>query len=252
MNKRIIVALVSGILAFSFVGCTGPQGPIGATGPNGTTGENGPQGSNGTPGATGPQGPNGTPGATGPQGPNGTPGATGPQGPTGTANVIYSAWKPAAANWNNITRDNTTSKSSFILAPEVTQTVIDSALIMVYARFAGGDTLTFSLPHTSYAGSAVSTISAQAQLETTEPIGYTPVPSAPAVAAGAAVPAANQARIRLFRFTHDNSASVAVSAGGTYRYIIVPGGIAAAASANSKGLNWQDYSSVKRYFNLPD
>ena len=64
--------------------------------------------------------------------------------------------------------------------------------------------------------------------------------------------ATDQARIRLLRFTHDNTASLTVSSNADYRYIIVPGGIAAAASTNSKGLNWQDYSSVKRYFNLPD
>ena len=157
MNKRVIAALVSGVLALSFVGCSGSQGPIGATDPSGT------------------------------------PGAPGPQGPTGTANVIYSPWKRAAATWNNITKDGTTSKSSFTLAPEVTQSVIDSALIMVYARFVSSSKFMFPLPYTSSAGGVVSTISYQAQLEATEPIGYTRVPSAAAVAANAAVPAANQA-----------------------------------------------------------
>ena len=176
---------------------------------------------------------------------------TGPLGPPGTANVIYSAWKPAAANWNKITRDNSTMNSSFILAPEVTQTVIDSALVMVYARF-GTNELTFPLPYTNYVFGAVTTISYQAQLETTEPIGYIPVPNAAAVVAGAAVPAPNQARIRLFRLTHDNSASESLGNDGRYRYIIVPGGIAAASVVGQAQPDWKDYASVKRFYNILD
>lgn len=219
MNKKMIAALVSGVLALSFVGCTGAQGPVGATGP---------------------QGPSGTPGATGP---------TGPQGPTGTANVIYSAWKSAAASWNAKTDFGRATQSSFINAPEVTQTIIDSGLVMVYFRSSNNGVQT--LPYTGGSG-AVWTLSAYPIIETTEPIAYSAIPTATAVAAGAAVPTANQARIRLISFDHNQAGTTQISSSAQYRYIIVPSGVAAAASTNSTGLNWQDYSSVKRYFNIPD
>lgn len=213
MNKRVIAALVSGVLALSFVGCSGSQGPIGATGPSGTSG------------------------------------ATGPQGPTGTANVIYSAWKNAAANWNAKTDFGRATQSSFISASEVTQTVIDSGLVMVYFRYSNNGVQT--LPYTGGFG-AVWTLSAYPIIETTEPIAYTPVPTAAAVTAGTAVPTANQARIRLINFDHNQAGTTILNSSSQYRYIIVPGGVAAAAFTNSKGLNWQDYSSVKRHFNIPD
>ncbi len=180
----------------------------------------------------------------------GPAGPAGPSGPTGTANVIYSAWKFAAADWNNITIDSAVMKTSFILAPEVTQAILDSGDVRVYLRLTGVLTPT-PFPYTGYAGGAVSTMSAVPKLETTEPVGYIPVPAAPAVAASAAVATAKQARIRLFRFTHDNTNSVGVSSSLEYRYIIIPGGIAAAGAGKVQP-DWKNYESVKRFYNIPD
>jgi hypothetical protein len=170
--------------------------------------------------------------------------------------VIYSAWKVAASDWVRTSSNNRAVKAAFILAPEVTPTIIDSGLVIVYLRFqASLVNPPQVLPYTSYdavAPASAYTVSAYPTIETIEPVTYTPVPFNRDISAGTAIPAANQSRIRLLTFTHDNTGNSSVISSAQYRYIIVPGGVAAAASANSKGLNWQDYSSVKRYFNLPD
>jgi hypothetical protein len=190
-------------------------------------------------------------------GSGGSAGAPGAQGPAGSANVIYSAWKttPATASVN-YTYDGSLLKTYFLLAPEVTQPVLDSGFVMVYLRF--GNNVN-ALPYTSFAGGLQNTMSFKPAIETTEPVAYSNATGP--VAAGAAIPTAQQNRIRIFRFTADNSASVSLPVSLEYRYIIIPGGVAAAPVAPSvngekpvapKDLDWSDYEAVKKYYNLPD
>jgi len=187
-------------------------------------------------------------GSKGPAGPAGAP------GPAGSANVIYSAWKPAVADWNNFTVDGSLNKTSFILAPEATRSVLDGGLVMVYFKFA---TDPLPLPYTSNAGGTVSTMWFQPAIETTEPVAYTTLAGGTTVNGGAAIPAAQQNRIRLFRFTQDNSASITVTTLGAFRYVIVPGGVAAAPMVQGpdgslKPLDITNYEQVKQHYNLPD
>ncbi len=185
-------------------------------------------------------------------GPKGDVGLTGPQGPVGSpANVIYSGWKSAAGTWVEMTKDGTKLKTSFILAPQITQAVMDSAVVLVYAKFTSNNQ-TFSLPYTSFAGGIANTLAYQAQIETKEPVAYKALPSNADVADDAPIPVANQGRIRLFRITHDNSGSIGVSSNGEYRYIIIPGGVAAGAGAEPTNWNSMTYEQVKARFSIPD
>jgi hypothetical protein len=64
-------------------------------------------------------------------------GDTGPQGPTGNANVIYSQWQMTNP-WVASTSSTGTGKSTFyfdLAAPAVTQSVVDSGTVLVYAKF---------------------------------------------------------------------------------------------------------------------
>ncbi len=82
--KGIAIALLSTVIVFALLACTGPQGEPGLPGlPGnpGNPGEPGPQGPPGDPGKPGLPGNPGNPGAPGP------PGAQGPQGEPGTPGV---------------------------------------------------------------------------------------------------------------------------------------------------------------------
>jgi hypothetical protein len=165
-------------------------------------------------GQTGPAGPAGPTGATGANGTNGTTGAT---GPTGTANVIYSAWV-YAHSFNDSTVDNSAIKVGYIDAPKLTSTLLNSGEIKIYFTYGGG---TFTLPYTSNAGGKPNVIS------------YTPMLS----------------KILVYRFTFDNSNSVALSTLLQYRYVLIPGGVSA---RKSTGINWDNYAEVAAYYHFKD
>jgi len=132
-------------------------------------------------------------GQQGPQGPEGQPGAQGPEGPggaDGNANVIVSEWKLATGHKDTLI-DVSQMKTATVLAPELTDEVIQKSAILVYFEFGGGS---FILPHTSYAGGKASTIS------------FFP----------------KNGKIRPTRFTHDNSNTVSLSTVLSYKYVIIP------------------------------
>ncbi len=134
---RLSIGLVAPLLVF-FASCKGPEGP---TGPAGTTGSTGTMG---TAGPTGPQGATGTAGTTGPQGASGVTGAvgatgaTGAQGAPGSPNVVYTAWKPVDLSTNfyaypdnsSIYLGNDTKTANAVL----TQDAIDKGLIYIYYK----------------------------------------------------------------------------------------------------------------------
>lgn len=180
----------------------------------------GPQGQTGPAGPQGPQGPAGTNGTNGKDGTDGTTGATGPKGATGatgTANVIYSSWM-YAHNFGDSTIDNSALKVGYIDAPKLTSTILNSGEVKVYFTYGGG---TFTLPYTSNAGGKPNIIS------------YTPMLN----------------KILIYRFTFDNTNSIALSTLLQYRYIIIPGGVAA---RKSTGVNWDNYAEVAAYYNFKD
>ncbi|OJV14898.1 MAG: hypothetical protein BGO21_19680 [Dyadobacter sp. 50-39] len=93
------------------------------------------------------KGPDGDTGPAGPQGQQGVPGqngAQGPAGPKGAANLIVSPWfKVPATAWQQVDSTYFT-----VMHPDknITQAILDSALVMAYCRNEGRINAVFSLP----------------------------------------------------------------------------------------------------------
>lgn len=64
-------------------------------------------------------------------GTNGIDGKNGTVGPIGTANVFYSDWAP-------VTFTGSGTFSGTILAPKITQEIIDRGVVLVYFKFSNG------------------------------------------------------------------------------------------------------------------
>jgi hypothetical protein len=196
------------------------------------------EGPEGPVGATGPQGP---PGTSGTNGTTGATGATGSTGPIGIANVIYSAWLAApstsgSAGWfdTTITTIGAVSRANF-LAPSLMQTILDQGTTLVY--------------HTS-AASPPATGTANVQ----------PLPFSLNV--GATIVELNYrpavGRVIVFLKSLSTVASLAMTAGNYFRYVIVPGGVAGgrmisgpAAGYSVEELKAMSYDEVIRKFNIP-
>lgn len=150
---------------------------------------------------------------------DGTDGVDGQPGATGTANVIYSAWA-AAPTAVAETIDGTSGMSTTINAPQLTDDILSKGTILVYVSFGTG---TFSLPYTSTAGGFANTITAISTLK----------------------------KIKLFRFRHDGGGTVNLPTTLTWRYILIPGGAAAAtAKAAKTDYSKMSYEEVCAHFNI--
>ena len=196
------------------------------------------EGPEGPVGATGPQGP---PGTTGSAGTPGAPGAPGATGPTGIANVIYSAWIAApsttgAAGWfdTTITTIGAVTRAN-LLAPSLSQTVLDQGMTLMY--------------HTS-AAAPPATGTANVQ----------PLPFSINVSGIIAElnyrPAVG--RVIVFIKALSTTASISMTAGNYFRYVIVPGGVAGgrmtsgpAAGYSMEELKAMTYEQIVKKFNIP-
>lgn len=170
-------------------------------------------------GADGKNGIDGIDGINGTNGTNGTNGVDGQTGATGTANVIYSAWITAPTAVAE-TIDGTSGVSTFINAPELSQEILSKGIILVYIDFGEG---AFQLPYTKgYGSNETSTITAIASLK----------------------------KIKLFKFR--SSITVAtLSSSIKWRYILIPGGVAAAtAKAAKQDYSKMSYEEVCEHFNI--
>ncbi|MEO3403177.1 hypothetical protein AAFN85_04695 [Mucilaginibacter sp. CAU 1740] len=209
----------------------GPTGATGATGADGADGQNGKDGNTVLSGTGVPATGLGKTGdyyldknsylLYGPKAANswGAPvnlrGPAGPQGPAGTANVIYSDWV-YAKNFRDSTIDNSLMHVADIPANDLTTENLSHALIQVYFTYGGG---VFPLPHLTYAGNKASIINFAPRFK----------------------------HFNITRYTLDNSNSVNLSTVLQYRYVIIPGGIAA---AKAKNIDVNDYESVRRYLRV--
>jgi len=155
----------------------------------------------------------------GTDGVSGVDGQAGEKGATGTANVIYSAWltAPTAAAE---TIDGTSGMSTSINAPELSEDILAKGTILVYVSFGSG---TYTLPYTSTAGGFVNTITAISTVK----------------------------KIKLFRFRHDAGGTVNLPTTLSWRYILIPGGVAAATSKTAKpDYAKMSYEEVCAHFNI--
>ncbi|MBF4506583.1 hypothetical protein IRZ83_07860 [Flavobacterium sp. JLP] len=151
-------------------------------------------------------------------GADGVDGQTGATGPAGSANVIYSAWitAPTAAAE---TIDGTSGMSTTINAPELSADILAKGTILVYVSFGSG---TYTLPYTSTAGGFVNTITAISTLQ----------------------------KIKLFRFRHDAGGTVNLPTTLSWRYILIPGGVAATAKTAKLDYSKMSYEEVCAHFNI--
>lgn len=158
-------------------------------------------------------------GTDGTNGVDGQAGATGATGATGTANVIYSAWITAPTAVAE-TIDGTSGMSTSISAPELSEDILSKGTILVYVSYGAG---TFTLPYTSLAGGTANTISAIATAK----------------------------KIKLFRFTHSGAGTVGLPTTLSWRYILIPGGVAAATAKSAKtDYSKMSYEEVCAHFNI--
>lgn len=141
-------------------------------------------------------------------GTNGVDGQQGAPGAPGTANVIYSAWIKAPTAVAEIV-DGTSGISTSLAVPELSDDILSQGTVLVYMSFGAG---TFSIPYTSTAGGFTNTITAISSLK----------------------------KIKLFRFRHDQAATINIPTSLSWRYILIPGGVAAATAKNAK----VDYSKM--------
>jgi len=155
---------------------------------------------------------------SGDDGTDGVNGADGAPGAAGTANVIYSAWltAPAAAAE---TIDGTSGMSTTINAPELSADILSKGTILVYVSFGSG---TYTVPYTSTAGGFVNTITAISNLQ----------------------------KIKLFRFRHDGGGTVNLPTTLNWRYILIPGGVAATAKTAKQDYSKMSYEEVCAHFNI--
>ena len=154
----------------------------------------------------GPAGPSGPAGAAGVPGPTGATGAT---GATGTANVIYGEWF-TPATYETTTIFGTKHFAHTVTVPEFTQEVLDSGAVLVYAKLHGYNPLIWprdqvgQLPITvTYLNGAVSvydTWSAFAAVGTLK-----------------------------IDFVNSDNIYANISNAHQFRYIVIPGGVAASA-----------------------
>ncbi|MFH6992091.1 hypothetical protein [Flavobacterium sp. FlaQc-48] len=155
----------------------------------------------------------------GKDGVDGAAGATGATGATGTANVIYSAWLTAPTAVAE-TIDGTSGMSTSINAPELSEDILAKGTILVYMSFGAG---TYTLPYTSFAGATANTISAISTLK----------------------------KIKLFRFVHSGAGTVNLPTTLSWRYILIPGGVAAATAKTAKpDYAKMSYEEVCARFNI--
>ncbi|TCN60846.1 hypothetical protein D0809_02980 [Flavobacterium circumlabens] len=152
-------------------------------------------------------------------GTDGVDGLPGADGATGTANVIYSAWITAPTAVAE-TIDGTSGMSTSINAPQLSEDILAKGTILVYMSFGAGN---YPLPYTSTAGGFANTITAISTAK----------------------------KIKLFRFRHDAGGTVNLPTSLSWRYILIPGGVAAATAKTAQpDYSKMNYEEVCARFNI--
>jgi Collagen triple helix repeat (20 copies) len=194
----------------------------------------GPEGPAGATGAQGPAGATGATGATGAAGTTGPAGATGAAGPAGTANVIYSSWA-AQGSWADTTFPGVgsgTLSRSIRTAAGITQGILDQGVIITYWQFPA--TTVQQLP--AFAANPAQVLNSVSAL----------------------------GKVIFYIANLTTGTATGASAGGLFRYVIIPGGVAGGRGVSSekiaeiKGqvytesqLKAMSYSQICSLLNIP-
>ena len=171
----------------------------------------------------------GSTGPAGPAGPTGATGATGAKGETGTANVIYS-------DWLDVTFNDTTGVAD-VAAPSLTLDVLNTGSIKVYWNLSDEtDPFIVSVPAviSPYLLFSAETL---AQMWPSITDGNYPE---------IYVDAYYSEKLINLVSNYPVSSSEGFS---QFRYIIIPGGV---QEGNRSAIDWKDYNSVKKYYQLKD
>jgi hypothetical protein len=139
----------------------------------------------------------------------------------GTANVIYSSWTTLDSAVRDTTIDGSDMKISHIDAPQLSQEILDQGVVNVYMEFSDD---VYPLPYTGYAGGASNVMDFLPRLD----------------------------KIFITRFTMDNSASVGFASSLEFRYVIIPGGVAAKSKMSKDQIKKMPYEEVKKRFGIRD
>lgn len=170
-------------------------------------------------------------GAAGPKGDTGAPGPTGPTGPkgtTGTANVMYSDW--FTPNTYTVSTTFGTKHFSYDKAvPQITQEILDKGSVLVYARLEG---YAESLWPSGQVGKL--------------PVVLTYQSGGPQIDTWSAFSTAGHLHID---FTNSTNIYSAIATDHSFRYVIIPGGVAASAVAAS--LPHLSYKALCDLYQIP-
>lgn len=139
----------------------------------------------------------------------------------GTANVIYSSWTTLDSAVRDTTIDGSDMKVSHIDAPQLSQEILDQGVVNVYMEFSDD---IYPLPYTGYAGGASNVMDFLPRLN----------------------------KLFITRFTMDNSASVGFNSSLEFRYVLIPGGVAAKSKMSKDQIKKMPYSEVKKRFGIRD
>ena len=158
------------------------------------------------------EGPTGPQGETGAQGAQGEKGAKGDKGDPGTANVIYSQWTDTLKYY---LASETTTDTIFgaLSVPSLTEDILNMGEMKVYANFnTASDPVVVPLPYYTGDGGFIEAYFFTGGIEILSNLNISGLP---------------------------------------LRYILIPGGTAAARKSASL-VDWNDYNAVKKYLNLKD
>lgn len=167
-------------------------------------------------------------GCKGDAGPTGPQGDQGPEGPVGTANVIYSNWIDFdAANWTAAYSFFGQMRRDYpVTVAEIDADIIATGTVMVYVRFSGASDKVFPLPAILPLGPS-GTNAVDFYLEVGSLI------------------------ISMHDVLDDSLDPGTFGTGNTFRYIIIPGGVAAAAAPSMAAMpDLKDYDAVMEYYGI--
>ncbi len=153
-------------------------------------------------------------------------GLKGDKGDPGTANVIYSNWF-TPSTWAKDTVFGVWGFNYSVVEPKITQDILDKGAVIVYGKLNGYVASVWPNNQVSQMPISITYNAGTIMTDT-----WTGIGSLGAVK---------------IRFVNNQNFYAAISTSSSFRYVIIPGGVAVTSSINIK-----DYNAVKKAFNLKD
>ena len=167
-------------------------------------------------------------GPAGPAGPQGSQGQQGVQGTKGTANVIYSDWFTASP-WVKDTVFDIFGFNYNTATTDITQQVLDSGTVLTFGKLAGYNTLIWPTGQVAQLPINISYKFSPAGITYTDTWSSLVTPG----------------NVHI-RFVDDQNYYGSIATSHQFRYIIIPGGVAASRIAQLS------YKELCRQYNIPE